>query len=499
MKFKTADDTTYYFLLDQGIFERLKGLGWENGIYRYGKNNLKFDVVCFFVHLISYRGAVARETSEYGYVRLKAEIMKRYHHKYNLYLQFLEENGFIKTRAHSIKNKRSKGYKLIKPNNSRNFIKYLPQDFVIRKNLSQDKLDKKSKADKTTGHLTRWLTPEHLTVNYQEGLNYLEGVKMKDSKKYSRRYLLEMLKNGFIYYQRQGKDNRLHSILSNLPKDMRRIVCFKEKETLVSCDIKSSQPFLLAGILNLLFGYKNCSSSSSSSSSLLNLRIQECISSIVDRKVRKRISTCISTMMQQNLESLDTKGIQRFVNLVTRGDLYEYLAANFSEKLLRKIQTPLGVSDQFFNQSLEYKEWVYFQDLREYAKKAVMEYLYSSTKNKEMRCREVRRLLPHVVSQVVDEFKSGDKTHFPIFLQNLEAKLILDKITRKISLEHPDIPLYTIHDSIITTASNATLVNQYLEEGLREFFGISPIIDVEEWLLKIEEAPIDILIQPKKT
>src|SRR5690606_846151 len=108
------------------------------------------------INLISYRSSVSRKTSEYGYVRLQAEMLKRYHHDYKVYFEFLEQHRFIKTQPYSIQKHRAKGYKLIHPKKSQKIIRYIPEDFIIRKKISQDKSDKKSKADKTTGHLTKW-------------------------------------------------------------------------------------------------------------------------------------------------------------------------------------------------------------------------------------------------------------------------------------------------------------------------------------------------------
>ncbi|AVR44791.1 hypothetical protein C7S20_05645 [Christiangramia fulva] len=481
MKYRAENQTTYYFFLPQEIFEGLKRFGWANGTHTFQKKKLKFDVICFFIHLISYRSSISRKISKYGYVRLQAKLLKKYHHEYKIYLEFLEKHRFIKTQPYSIKKHRAKGYKLNHPKKSQKIIRYIPEDFVIRKKLSHDKLEKRSKADKTTGHLTQWLTSEHLSVHYNEGLNYLQDVKMKDSKRYSRRYLLEMLNNGVIYYQREGKDNRLHSILSNCPRDLRRFIAYKGNETLISCDMKSSQPFLLAGLLNLLFLSKEDSSSKE--------RVQECISSIVDREVRDGIVSSISTMIPETMEEVDIRGIELFVYLVTKGDLYDHIASHFSDEFLHSIQTPLGISDQFFNEKKQYKEWVEFDSLRDYVKKAIMEFLYSSTQNKEKRCKEVRRFLPPAVSNIVDDFKIDNKTYFPIFLQNLEAYLILDRITKKISHQYPEIPLFTIHDSIVTTELFAMTVKEAMEDDLQEFFGIRPLISVEEWSLHAREPP----------
>ena len=118
-----------------------------------------------------------------------------------------------------------------------------------------------------------------------------------------------------------------------------------------------------------------------------------------------------------------------------------------------------------------------------------MEYLYSSPKNKEKRCQEIRRVLPPVVTRVVDKLKEEDKTLFPIFLQNLEAYLVLDRITKKLARLHPKIPLYSIHDSIVTTPPYALLVKKVMQDDLESFFGIKPIVSVEHWSLNAREPP----------
>lgn len=52
------------------------------------------------------------------------------------------------------------------------------------------------------------------------------------------------------------------------------------------------------------------------------------------------------------------------------------------------------------------------------------------------------------MSQVFATIKSHDKTTLPKLLQATEARVMLDHVARRISIEKPDMPLFTIHDSL---------------------------------------------------
>lgn len=48
-------------------------------------------------------------------------------------------------------------------------------------------------------------------------------------------------------------------------------------------------------------------------------------------------------------------------------------------------------------------------------------------------------------------YEFDSKRDLPILLQHLEADCVLDYTCKKIAKKYPDMPLFTIHDSIITT------------------------------------------------
>ena len=449
---------------------------WNNALHPTGKHHLKLDVVLFFVHLISFREALAKDKSEHGYVSLKAEYLKNYHHQYKVYFQFLEEHDFIQVRTYSILRNQCKSYKIVKPPQLGPFIQHNPKDFTLKKKVQKDNVEKRLRADKSTGHLTKWLSPDYLKIDYEKAISHINSTKMTNSKRYNRRFLVETISSGNFYYQREGKDNRLHSVITNIPKDIRSFLKVNDSY-LISLDIKSCQPFMLAGLLNLIF-------ISNDVEKINNVLIE----SIKDINIKRTINNIIIIMIQESVSDIDNKGVKQFIKLL-EGDIYNYIASNLSKELRYDIETPLGITDDFYKKRKGYKVQEHFDSMRDYSKRLMLEYLNCSPRNKEKRYLEVRRILPGEISRIVDRFKEDDKNIFPIFLQNLESYLILDTITKKISIERPDIPLYTIHDSIVTTPQHSSYVREKMEVGLEDFFGIAPTIDVEKWFLSIEEEP----------
>lgn len=91
-----------------------------------------------------------------------------------------------------------------------------------------------------------------------------------------------------------------------------------------------------------------------------------------------------------------------------------------------------------------------------------------------------QELFPRV-SQVFSAIKKGDRTILPRLLQSIESFLFLRVITKKIAKRYPKAPLYTIHDSVVTTGRYVEYVKQVMTEVLTEYVGIPPTLLIEGW------------------
>lgn len=73
----------------------------------------------------------------------------------------------------------------------------------------------------------------------------------------------------------------------------------------------------------------------------------------------------------------------------------------------------------------------------------------------------------------------GNHNQLAIELQKLESDVMLQKVTKRITKEYPETPIFTIHDSIITLEENKERVRDILRQELIKYVGIPPSLDTD--------------------
>jgi hypothetical protein len=63
-------------------------------------------------------------------------------------------------------------------------------------------------------------------------------------------------------------------------------------------------------------------------------------------------------------------------------------------------------------------------------------------------------------------------------LQQIEAEIMIGGVVGRLMVEHPDVPVLTVHDSVITTETNVELVKQILVEEWQKY-GITPTLSTK--------------------
>jgi hypothetical protein len=76
-------------------------------------------------------------------------------------------------------------------------------------------------------------------------------------------------------------------------------------------------------------------------------------------------------------------------------------------------------------------------------------------------------------------------------LQRLESFLVLDVICREISRLYPHIPLFTIHDNIITTKGNEGLVMAIMQQQIALWTGYTPKVDSKDLVHIIQPQRVE--------
>ncbi|MEI6088684.1 MAG: hypothetical protein WCR66_13915, partial [Bacteroidota bacterium] len=67
----------------------------------------------------------------------------------------------------------------------------------------------------------------------------------------------------------------------------------------------------------------------------------------------------------------------------------------------------------------------------------------------------------------------------------IEAQMLLHKVAKAVYKYDPSIPLFSIHDSLVTTEKHQKTVTNIIEQEYRKQFGVSPQLETSS-LLDIE-------------
>jgi hypothetical protein len=151
--------------------------------------------------------------------------------------------------------------------------------------------------------------------------------------------------------------------------------------------------------------------------------------------------------------------LQKYTALVVNGQFYEYIQEQFQ---------PL-YPERF--------------DERKKVKQEVLRLMYVHPKMEGAPfykpCLTFRKHFPELY-ELFRLIKSVDYTYLPIILQRLESFLVLDVICKEIIRLQPHIPLFTIHDNIITTLGNEAFVKAVMEQQIEKWTGYKPKVDSKD-------------------
>ena len=292
-------------------------------------------------------------------------------------------------------------------------------------------------------------------------------------------YQIEYLRSKNYNAKISDSNHRLHSVLTNMQKEYRNFVTYDGRR-LVNIDIHNSQPYLLCALLSAEFWQRD----SGANINLYDLpqdiirRLTEIPAGATARETIPEMATSII-----NGNSAAIAEFEKYKAAVGGGLFYESIAEEANSHFHEEI-----------GQSFERKD----------AKILMMYLLFSSNRgmhgkdNKpdfidKMKKLFAEKLYPNVAAmlktvkhnyKITVETTKNAKQHnrLAILLQSLEARIILHRCCKRIWEEGAHkIPIFTIHDSIVTTESNKDFVRGVMESELMKAIGVKPSISIEEW------------------
>lgn len=138
-----------------------------------------------------------------------------------------------------------------------------------------------------------------------------------------------------------------------------------------------------------------------------------------------------------------------FVSLCEAGQLYGYL--------MEQMEVPV-------------KRWI---------KDQLFEVIYGSNRLRSALKDLFEDIFP-AVADVVRAHKRKDHAYLPRLLQNIEANFVINTVCRRIMVEMPEAPAFTIHDSILTTRPFVPPIREIMVEEFARL-GLKPTLHEKDY------------------
>jgi len=170
-----------------------------------------------------------------------------------------------------------------------------------------------------------------------------------------------------------------------------------------------------------------------------------------------------SIILEESLQRIDSQEIERFKNLILSGRIYDYFEQTVSEEL-----------------GLTYPS-------RKELKKEFFRVMYSSNRYFGQPGAAPKRIFQKHFPGIYEYFAQLKRLHpdfIPIVLMMRESYAVLQRITKRISRDHPEVPLFTIYDDITMTRDHANLVSSIICEELKALTSYTPTLKCEVWNIK---------------
>lgn len=375
------------------------------------------DAARYFMHLIETRRVFFRIDTEY--VPLKNEYLRNCLGRSNVKIvrQALEDAGHLVCDHHYEQGCKSFGFKV---GDQYAGVKYKTVEItstIVKRAILKER--KKQEIDITLAvhhWLRRWINDADFNTAAAQKI-----VQTADQQL----HVLEMSQD----YKRFSvcQFGRCHTVLTNLDKDFRRFVTFRNQQ-LQEVDLVNSQPFFL-GVLVLHF-YLN-------GGKVVNhkdiFRLQSLLSPNSNSSGGKEDITT-HTLHYEGSPSQLLKPQDFMATFLDALALLENVTFPDDVRLYLKTVTDGQLYELFQDNGVSRKE----------AKEEMFRVLFGRSK-----CAKFQEMFPSVW-EIIQTIKAKDYRHLAHLLQRLESFVMIECVVQRIMDRHPDLPVLTIHDSLLT-------------------------------------------------
>jgi hypothetical protein len=439
----------------------------------------KIDYFYFILETICNKMEYVDLQNEQKWVRLNAKKMQLVNCHYDRYLTYLNDHRIINISKKYVVGQHSRGYRITKTYYKGDPVKIGLKngDLIVKRKYEKyhkEHLSQKEEFDTSHGYLTKWfndklqidnsaakdevdrLFPTHVNTSAVKG--EIDYEKIHGRFKALR--AIDRLASSTFYYKVDANIGRFHSNLTNIKKELRNYISY-DSQTLINLDITNSQPLLSGILLNEDF-YKE--------GEKLNLFQLPSTLNLFNNKPKLIQQTCeniLNTIMISTSHGTQASTeFQEYLDICQSGKFYENLSS---------LLYPGRPFDRKKMKTLAFT--IFFCDNRH------------SPKQRKLEEPFVNRF--PTVYKIFSLLKKHDNAILSNILQCTESLIMVETVARKIGKQHPEIPIFTIHDSVATTEGNEKYVEQILRKEIRKITGLKATIGRDVWtpaVLDIKKA-----------
>ena len=412
--------------------------------FNYGRD--KFVYILNLIYALPARKKKSIENYS-GFTPVSKTILGSTIKDYRVHINYLKEQGIVEEDNY-IPDKKCGGLRFT--HQYRHHLKPVEiTSWTLIKNIVYLRKNYNSELTNDLIFLKKWF--KDIDVDIKAARKYLKRQWREDYKtensdtailKYNSRLLpIEQLciKENPLFFV-DNTAGRLHTYITQLKSELRKFLKWKDK-VLCSIDISNSQPYLLQTLLNKEV-YERCN---------MNRKLE---------RVNVKLDTIMLGVLIYSISREDD--VLLFKRIVSSGKFYEEFG-----KILKNNGEFDNISDD---------------NLRQEVKEITFSTLFSNNRaiSHLNYIKIFKRIFPNVY-KVLKYIKKGQHNTLAIVLQSLEADLVLQKACKRINMDKDDIPLFTLHDSIITTEENVEYVRSVLVHVMKENIGVKPNLKIERW------------------
>jgi len=424
-----------------------------------------------------------------GYTNMCAKWMRDIHAQSDLFIAYLIEAGVIECDGIFIEGQKCLGYKF---GYSYRMIPYKEveiTDYRLKKAIRiqrQNQIAHRMENIKECMHIVKWYLNHRLTIDGAAARRWVqeyfeqsweeiapdtfitqkqsEELQILSDKCNAMRYFIKQIENKDYdewEFSVDDKGKRLHGMFTFNKKELRMFTTYAGRR-LVGIDLKNSQPYFSTLLLEPEFWQSK--KVRTNKLQLLDIAPEMYKVFRADGTIR-RIITMLESSQSLTQHNVSTGA---YKSLAQSGEIYEFLLREMPKRLSPKFIKHHGC--RIAN--------------RRVIKREMLRIMYSCNSDARKAYYETVRAFQSIfprVARLFEYVKDGHYEWLPRILQRVESRLILQEICKTLAQEYPQMPLYTIHDSIVTTEGNEFIVKAVVERILTERVGCPPVLNFEYW------------------